>query len=216
MIYAHIFACFIPLIAFIIIFFLLVPQIKVSGILFSCILGLLCVIPIALLQIFLAKVPLFNRTNIWAVFFTALIFNGLVEEFVKMLLMLPIPAKTKILAPFFSYTVLFGISLASFENVIYLVNGTGDFLLRMMTSMPIHAVCAALGGLYVWSWRKKEIHITPFIYAVIIHGVYNFFAAFPWSFKLISFVPMRSFSIIAILFGIIECRIWYKNLCQLH
>lgn len=213
---ASICACFVPVVAAVIVFKLLVSQQNTAHALLACLLGLLCVVPIAVMQIILNRLPVFSPSSILNVFITAIVFTGLVEETIKMLMLLLLPARTKSLAPFFACSLLFGLTLGCFENVIYLVNGTADLFLRMATSVPVHCVCAGLCGLYVWSFKKKEAHVMPFVYAVLVHGIYNFFAALPSSVTVCGKIPLNIFAMIAILFSLIEIRAWYLQLRQLH
>ena len=45
--------------------------------------------------------------------------------------------------------------------------------------------------------------VMPFVLAVALHGVYNFFAGFSGGFWW--------FSVVAILMAALECRIWYRK-----
>jgi RsiW-degrading membrane proteinase PrsW (M82 family) len=98
---------------------------------------------------------------------------------------------------------LVGLTLGCFETLIYVVTGHGTFLLRLCTAVLIHTECAALSALAVWSWKSRDAFrpatIAPFVSAVLIHSVYNFFAAFP--------PPLWWFSVIAILLGGVRCRV---------
>ncbi len=102
------------------------------------------------------------------------------------------------------------------ETVVYVMgnierivinSGTNEaiklILMRMFSAQILHAFCAGLSGIFVWGSRKELRHLIVFIYAVIFHGLFNFFVAFDSQLKLFAIVP--------ILLSAIECRIWYKN-----
>lgn len=213
--YALFALCFIPTITCFIIFCMLVPGFKFYHGLWSLLIGLLSVVPIAVIQFFILNLPVFNKATFASLLITAFIFNGLIEETVKMLFLLLLPQKKLTIAPFFAASLLCGLALGSFESVIYLIKRFQEtglpqgavsayvlIFVRMFTAVVIHTFCAGLSGLYVWMFRHKTPHAAPFVYAALLHGAYNFFAGFSSGY--------RWFSIIAILFAILECRIWYK------
>jgi hypothetical protein len=214
-IYAPITLCFILYLTVFIVFAISVPEIKIQYEIKSSLLGLLAVFPITIIEFFVLNLPIFTSHTFFSVMITALLFNGFIEETSKMLFMVLLPAKKVSLQVFFSLSLLCGLALGSFESVIYLfkhlqeigTSGTASVFqlitVRMFTSVIIHSFCAGLSGLTVWSFRKKATEITPFVYAVVLHGLYNFFAGFTSSY--------RYFSIVVILFSAAECRIWYKR-----
>ena len=101
--------------------------------------------------------------------------------------------------------VLSGFTLGCFETIVYSLAGTGTAPLRMVTSVIVHGSCAALSGLFVFSCRHKSPRAFSYIFAVILHGVYNYFAGFDMS----SPFFYMSFAVIAI--AVIECRTRYIN-----
>ena len=94
--------------------------------------------------------------------------------------------------------MLSGLALGCFESVIYLVSGYENIGLRLVTAVMLHTACAGLGGIFVWSVKNKRTKVLPFIFAIILHGVYNYFAGFSTS--------IRWFSIVIIVLAFIECR----------
>ncbi len=201
--YVSLLLCFVPLIAFFIIFCAAVPGFKMRYGIWAALLGLLSVIPIAFVQFFVLSLPVFTANTLAAVLITALIFNGLIEESIKMLCMLFLPAKKTPFSVFFTMALFCGLSLGCFEAVIYLIAGYHQIGLRLVTAVIIHMLCAGLSGVYVWSFRKKRTRTLPFVYAAALHGIYNFFAGFSGGY--------RWFAVIAILFAAVECRIWYTK-----
>lgn len=214
--YALILLSFIPPIACFLLFSLLVPGQKIRYCLLSCIIGLITVIPTAFVQYFvLRKISVFDSNTVISLLITAVIFNGLIEETIKMLFMLILPQKKLTPTVFFTCSLLCGLTLGCFESLIYMINRMQGISIypetqtiyellikRMFTAVLIHTFCAGLSGLYIWMFKHKSNHIQPFIYAVLLHGIYNFFAGFTSYFYY--------FAVIAILFAMLECRIWYK------
>lgn len=201
-VYAGFALCFIPLVVLFISFCLLVPQYKTLHGLFACLLGLLCVAPIAVLQFVVESVPFFNATSLALLFLRAVVINGLIEETIKMLIMFLLPKKTVALPAFFANALLCGFALGCFESAIYVISGYHHIELRLFTAVVVHASCAALSGLFVFSLHAKRSKILPFVYAVFFHGVYNYFAGFSTNIKW--------FSLVVIALSLLECRIQYR------
>ena len=80
------------------------------------------------------------------------------------------------------YAVMVGLGFALAENILYVI--TGGFtlgIMRMLTAIPMHAMCGVILGYYVgkaqldFSHQKKYISQGLF-FAVALHGTYNFIA----------------------------------------
>ena len=111
-----------------------------------------------------------------------------------------------------------GLALGCFESVVYyfdhlqLANSRGATLLygqiavRIFTSDIIHMMCTGLCGLFIYSCRNKPCKVSFMVIAVLLHGIYDFFAGFSTSSNL------RWFSIAVVLMAIIECRVKYTSL----
>ncbi|MCR5289519.1 MAG: PrsW family intramembrane metalloprotease [Treponema sp.] len=217
-IYVPILVCFSFFILVFILLALRVPGLKVSHQLVATLFGLLSVFPIAFLEYIILSLPVFTSHTYMSVIVTALIFNGLVEETLKMVFMLPLPHKTIKLPAFFSLCLLSGLIIGSFESVIYFLHHIQTaginivesaytlILTRMGTSVLIHAFCSALSGLYIWSYHNKQTHIAPFVHAVLLHGLYDFFAAFSTNY--------RYFAFAVLLFAIVQCRTTYTKFTE--
>ncbi len=197
---------FIPLITVFICFCLLIKNFKILPAFLACLLGMLSVIPISVVQFFLNKTNLFVNRSLFSILVNDLILTGLVEETFKMLLLFLIPSKKLELHNFFSCAILCGLSLACFENMIYFIGGTGQIEFRIFTAMLIHLGCTALSGLFVYSIKNHKILISPFIWAVVLHGIYNYFAGFKMNTVFFYF----SFAVILAVFA--EARLFYSKL----
>lgn len=198
--------CFIPLIAFFICLKLLLSGFKFLKGLIACLLGLFSVIPIAAFQFLLDAQHVFSASTLLTVLLQSIILNGLIEESIKMGLLFIIPSKDMELKEYFAYSLLCGLSVGCFESVIYLISGYENVGLRMITAVIIHVTCTGLSGLFVYSVKNKCRKFLPFLLAVLIHGVYNYFAGFSGG--------MQYFSFVVILFAVIECRVRYKSILE--
>ena len=141
--------CFIPLAAVFLGIALLAEGFKIQYGLLSCALGLTAVFPIAVTQVVFQG--FFDTGTLVMLLVRALIFNGLIEESIKMLIFFLLPAKKMQLKNFFQCAVLGGLALACFETLLYLVSGYAHIELRLISAVVIHVVCGGLGGIFVYS-----------------------------------------------------------------
>ena len=202
---------FVPLVFVLVLFCLAVPGFKVRYGLGSTLVGLFSLIPIVILQYLVLKMPVFSKDTLLSVLITVMVFNGLVEEMVKMFSLLLLPHKKMGIGVFLAMSLISGLALGCFETVIYLFSGYQNIQIRSLTAVAMHSLCGGLSGIYVWTWRnpvekapgKKVPLVMPFVLAVVLHGVYNFFAGFSGGFWW--------FSVVAILMAALECRTWYRK-----
>lgn len=206
---------FLPLVILLGIFCFAIPGFKLHYGLVATVVGLFSLIPIVIIQHFVLKLPVFTDNTLVAALITVLVFNGLIEETVKMFSLLILPHKKLNFATFFSLCIIVGLSLGCFETVIYLFSGYHNIEVRSLTAVVMHSLCCGLSGIYVWTWRNpvekangtKSPYVQPFVWAIILHGAYNFFAGFSGGFYW--------FSIVAIVLTALECRIWYRKVLGL-
>lgn len=199
---------FLPLIAVFVCFCLLIKDFKFLTALFACLLGILAIIPISAVQFLLDKTQIFKNNSLLSILINDLILNGLIEESFKMLLLFLIPSKNTKLYNFFAYSIICGLTFACFENLIYFIvmGGTQQIELRIFTSMLIHLTCTALSGIFVYSVKNHKKIFSPYIWAICLHGIYNYFAGFKMN------TPFFYFSFVVILTAFVECRLFYKKL----
>ena len=210
--------CFLPLIVALVIF-TFGFKLNFFHQIVAVLIGLLTVIPISFIQFFLPDIPFLLQFPLWNTLFKSLVIYGFVEELIKMLMTVLLPHKKSSTLQFLFLAFLMGISLGCFETVVYFLdhlqkaNAKGAQLLysqifmRIFTSDIIHLTCAGLGGLFVVSCRQKKVKVSIFVFSVILHGFYDFFAGFANFFKYFSFI--------VILLAIVECRIKYLSLKEL-
>ena len=212
--YALLGISFIPAALFFVLAVILNKELKIRYCLIAGVLALLIVIPTSVIQFYVLSLPIFTGYTFASVMITAILFNGLIEEAMKMLFLCLVPQKKQILSTFFCCVLLYGLTVGGFESVIYIIKkfqeiqGQGGkeivvhlLVDRIFTAQAIHVFCAGLSGLYIWNFRRHKKNIMPFIYAVILHGIYNFFASFNSIYHWLA--------IVAILFAAVECRIFY-------
>ena len=199
---------FLPLLCIFVIFRFAISGFKVRYGLLAILLGLLSLLPIVIIQSFVRNLPVFTSNTLFAALITVMLFNGLIEESVKMGTLFLLPVKKINFPTFFALSLVAGLALGCFETVIYLFSGYLDIEVRTATAVVMHCLCTGLSGISVWLWKnpgeKKKKSWAPWLWAVILHGSYNFFAGFSGFY--------RWLSLATIMLTALESRIWYKKI----
>ena len=202
--FAYLGICFVPLLLISVILLICVKELTVGKTLIAIVAGLISIIPITVIQHFVLNLPIFTSKTLVSVFVSAFIFNGLIEETLKMLFLFLLPGKKTSAGVFMAASIIAGLAIGSFETIIYMIAGTGQITVRFFTAMLIHTFCSGLSGLYVWSFKQKKTYVLPYISAVLLHGLYNFFAGFSGGF--------RVFAIITVVYAAIRLKFSYSHL----
>ena len=216
--------CFVPLL-FAFCLFTFVFKLKISHQLLAILLGLAIVFPISVIQYVVPTTNVFQNMPIVGTMLKSLIIYGLVEELFKTIVLVPVLSTKSIKEEYSAIQLLFlsfllGLSLACFESLVYLfdrlqiANNKGAQLLyhhiflRIFTSDLIHMSCAGLCGLFVISKRynNNKSKISYLFLAILLHGIYDFFAGFQNN--------LKYFSYFVVLLAIIECRVKYTSLTK--
>jgi RsiW-degrading membrane proteinase PrsW (M82 family) len=200
----HIALCVLPLAAFVVCCTTFNKEISALFAVAAVLVGFLQVVPIMALQ--LIVFPAFRGLGerVATRLLSALILNGLIEESVKFLCLLLLPLKNRSLSASAAAGAIAGLTLGALEAVMYFIVGFEGILLRLATAAVVHTLCATLSVLSVVSFRAGKKDPAPLVLAILIHGVYDFFAGFT--------VPFWFFSIAALLFAAVECRVRYTKL----
>jgi len=216
--------CFVPLL-FAFCLFTFVFKLKISHQLLAILLGLAIVFPISVIQYVVPTTNVFQNMPIVGTLLKSLIIYGLVEELFKTIVLVPVLSTKSIKEEYSALQLLFlsfllGLSLACFESLVYLfdrlqiANNKGAQLLyhhiflRIFTSDLIHMSCAGLCGLFVISKRynNNKSKISYLFLAILLHGIYDFFAGFQNN--------LKYFSYFVVLLALIECRVKYTALTK--
>ena len=205
-IYASFFLSFVPLIVLIAIFRFAIKGYKLHYGLISVLTGLFSIIPITCIQYIMLYIPLFSTQTILGLLAKTILVNGLIEETIKMLFMLLIPFKKQNEASYFASGLTAGLSVGTFELVIYIMHGLVQWGPRLFTAVLIHTFCAGLSILFIYSAKSKRFNIFPLLITILMHGIYNFFAATGFM--------KNSFAFITILLTILECRLLYTRVSR--
>ena len=203
--FASIGICLVPLFLLSLVFLLCIKKLSSLHLLFSILLGFLAIIPVTVIQFFLMKLPIFTAENLLSVFVITFVFNGLIEESLKMTSGFFLPFKKMTFGSFVACGIIIGCAFGTFENIVYLVSGAKNISLIFFTSLILHSCCSGLSAIYVWSFKNKEPKIFCFILAVLLHGLYNFFAGsekFWW------------FSIITIIYAAVRLKFSFDRIYQ--
>lgn len=216
--------CFVPLL-FAFCLFTFIFKLKISHQLLAILLGLAIVFPISVIQYVVPTTNVFQNMPIVGTMLKSLIIYGLVEELFKTIVLVPVLSTKSIKEEYSALQLLFlsfllGLSLACFESLVYLfdrlqiANNKGAQLLyhhiflRIFTSDLIHMSCAGLCGLFVISKRynNNKSKISYLFLAILLHGIYDFFAGFQNN--------LKYFSYLVVLLALIECRVKYTALTK--
>lgn len=198
--------CMIPLLSVFAVMLILVKEFKALWGILSIFLGFAAVIPITAAQLAIESHGLIITSTLTRVFLKNLLICGLIEESIKMALMFILPSKKIALSGFFACALTAGLSLGCFETLAYLVIAGSSLELRMLTAVVIHTCCAGLSGLFVYSVKTGSPRPLSLILAIVLHGLYNYFAGF----KSGSFFFWFSFVVVVI--SAVECRIRYRSM----
>ena len=209
--------CFIPLIAGFLLFSLAFKA-NTGHLFIAVLLGLGAVLPISIIQFFLPSINILTDYPILRAILKSLLLYGLVEECLKCIFILPLPKKDKTPFEFLMLAFTMGLALGCFESIVYYLDHLqmannrsatllyGQIFMRIFSSDIIHMTCTGLCGLFIYSIRNKKTVITCVISAVVIHGIYDFFAGFQNG--------LRWFAVAAILLAIVECRLKYRTITE--
>lgn len=222
--------CFVPLILALCLF-TFGFKLKFTHQLIAVLLGLVAVLPISFIQYFLPEIPAAGINPVLHTLLKSILLYGLVEELFKALILILLPHKMYDKNPdgseeagaggvrnFLLLAFVMGLALGCFESVVYYFDHLqiahsrgatllyGQIAVRIFTSDIIHMMCTGLGGLFIYSCRNKPRRVSFLLIAVLLHGVYDFFAGFPTSNNL------YWFSIAVVLMALIECRVKYTSL----
>lgn len=207
--------CFLPLIIAIIILTCCL-KLKFTHQLIAVLAGLIAVFPISFIQYFLPDIPGLVNAPLLRTLLKSILIYGLVEEAIKMALVIPLPHKEYTALKTLLLAFVMGLALGCFESVVYYFDHLqkanlkgaqllyGQIALRIFTSDLIHMACTGLSGLFIFSTRDKQKKISFFVLAVMLHGIYDFFAGFSGN--------LKWFSVAVVVLALAECRIKYVSL----
>ena len=195
--------CFIPLLLGIIIAHIFIKDCKITHSLIAIVLGFLAIFLIILVRTLVNDIiglitP--SKLNMFLALIISAIFFAFLEESVKMLFCTLLPKAKITLKAFVINCIIFGASIGCFETVMYLVTGYNT-LIRLFTAVIIHIACAVLSGYFIWAIYTKIKFARVFFFAILMHGLYNFFAGQNNELAWISFV--------IILFTVHKARLYY-------
>lgn len=148
------------------------------------ILGMLSTFPALYFETLVTDYGYDATGNLFQVFLYSLLGVALIEEVAK--------TSCLFLFPYFNkwfnepmdgivYSVMIGMGFATIENIFYAYNnGLETVLVRAFTAVPAHAVFAIITGYYVGlakfdKARRIQLILTGLGFAILTHGIYNFF-----------------------------------------
>lgn len=153
------------------------------------VLGALITYPTMLAEGVAADLGWEESGNFFKIFFFAVIFVGLIEEFFKFIC-LGIPYfRKEFNEPMdgIVYAVLIAMGFATLENVIYADRfGISTVAIRAFTAVPAHGAFAAIMGYYVGlakfdKTQRWKLVLFGLGLAAFLHGLYDFFIIQPYA-----------------------------------
>jgi len=146
--------------------------------------GFICTIPVVFIETIVdAIVQSFDFTLLIYIFFQAFIVAGLCEETMKLMVIKLFVYNNKYFNERMDgivYTIVASLGFACLENIMYVSDGGLPIaLIRSFTAVPLHAFCSGIMGYYIGKAKfsktnSKEYILKGLIYAILIHGSYNF------------------------------------------
>ena len=100
---------------------------------------------------------------------------ALIEEFFKLVVISGLKDRYDSPGELMSASFIAGVGFALFENLKYIFGPTRILLLRSITAVPLHGLCAAFIGysLAIRTENRKSAPLAGFLIAVIFHGLYD-------------------------------------------
>lgn len=149
--------------------------------------GVFIIIPAIIIEIVIDNFysTLFAASPLLYITAKSFIVAGLIEEGLKLWVVLQFAYKNVNFDEAMDgivYAIVASLGFAAFENVIYVMgHGIEIALLRAFTSVPLHAIAAGIMGYFIGQARFAEnsqieikLILRGLIYAVLIHGLYDF------------------------------------------
>lgn len=157
-------------------------------------LGMVATVPGLFFQTWINELGIEESANLFQTFLFSMFIVSLSEELLKFACLMLYPYRQD----FFNepmdgivYSVMIAMGFATLENVLYATEfGLGTTIVRAFTAIPAHAVFAIFMGYFVGlsrfeTNRNKRFKLIGLglLWAVVIHGVYDFFIlqeAYEW------------------------------------
>jgi len=148
--------------------------------------GALSAIPVVIIEKGLSYLPIYGGSQLWQAFAISFIQVAPVEEFAKLAVVLLFAWKSSHFGEENDGIVYVGsaaLGFAMLENVSYVLSlGMIAGISRSVTAMPLHCFTGVLMGYYLGKARfksdpvsRKRTIIKGFIWAVLVHGLYDTF-----------------------------------------
>lgn len=142
-------------------------------------LGFFSVVPALILELVLDPVSAYYPGWL-GLAVEAFVIVALVEEGIKLLAVrwyiFPKPAFDEV-NDGIVYTITVSMGFACFENIMYSFGPLSTILIRGFTAVPLHAFASGIMGYYLGKSRfsSGNFILKGFFWAVLIHGLYDFF-----------------------------------------
>jgi protease PrsW len=167
-----------PVLALLLLFHKTGPKLSWPKLYKPLLLGYLIVIPAFIIEIGL--VNLLERDSVHLpemarLLLYSFVIAAITEEFFKLLIIRQIRSKNDSAREMLVASFMAGVGFALFENLKYIFGPTSILLLRSITAVPLHGICAAFIGysFAIKTEKKRSAPVAGFLIAVIFHGLYD-------------------------------------------
>lgn len=197
---------FLPCVAFILVLIWCSGSSILPNALLACLLGLCSIIPITILQTsivhFQKQIINIPQTTI-IIFIQQLVLCGITEEGIKFCFISILYKKRMRETVFIALAALLGLMMASFESLVYIIKGNGNFFIRFFSAQLLHTLTTTSLAISIISKKKHLSYFSIIISVILVHTMYNFFCLMTGHIKM--------FSILTIILLALKCREWYTK-----
>lgn len=163
-----------PSIVILVLFHKFGPKLPFPKLIKPVIFGYIVVLPAIGINVLLNKLAP-NIPFEFRLLFQAFIIAAFVEEIFKFSVIQFIKKSYSNAREIIIISILAGLGFALSENISYIFEGTETLLLRSLTAVPLHSMCAAISGFFIALRRSnnKSKPISGLLLAVLFHGLYD-------------------------------------------
>lgn len=160
--------------------------------------GILASVTAFLIRVAAMQIPFYPSNKLLSIFVISIFAKSLPALIVKLIIFMLVPFKNRTFGQFFNWIILISLPFASFDFAWWILHK--DVFQAVMTCF-MQGFSTILTGYFIWSLKRYAKHFMPLIYAFILQGIFYFFISFAFPFKYIS--------IAAVLFAMVEARLWF-------
>ncbi len=160
--------------------------------------GILASVTAFLIRVAAMQIPFYPSNKLLSILVISIFAKSFPAILVKMIIFMLVPKKNKTFAHFFNCILLIALPFASFDFAWWILRKD---VFQAIATFFMQGFSTILAGYFIWSLKHYVRHFLPVIYAFVLQGIFYFFISFTF--------PFRYISIAAVLFAMVESRLWY-------